>query len=161
MSDLEERYSEGSLRKCFNALLESLKKKCAELYGERLISLLVYGSVGRGTMRRDSDIDLLIVAESLPKGRIRRVREFEAVERSMKAHLDQAWKHGAYALLSPIRKTPYEVRLGSPLLLDMVEDSRIIFDRDVSSRKNSLICVSAWRAWAQRGCGREMLGTGI
>ena len=130
MNDLGEHHSEGFLQKCFDDLLMRLKEKCAEFYGNSLVSLLVYGSVGRGTMRPDSDIDLLIVAEPLPKGRIPRVREFDAVERSMKPYLDEARKHGIYAPLSPVFKTPYEIRLGSPLLLDMVEDSRILFDRD-------------------------------
>lgn len=32
--------------------------------------------------------------------------------------------------LSPILKTPEEVAAGSPLFLDMVDDARILFDRD-------------------------------
>ena len=32
--------------------------------------------------------------------------------------------------LSPVLKTPEEIAQGSPLLLDMVEDARILFDRD-------------------------------
>ncbi|MFB3904719.1 MAG: nucleotidyltransferase domain-containing protein [Acidobacteriota bacterium] len=64
----------------FDVLLDKLAKACREVYGERLISLLVFGSVGRGTPNPDSDIDLLLVVAGLPQGRVRRVREFFAVE---------------------------------------------------------------------------------
>ncbi len=130
MGDNRQQGPEGSVRKCFDELLGALADKCKEFYGERLVSLLVYGSVGRGTMHPDSDIDLFIVAEPLPNGRIRRVREFDAVERGMKPELDRARRSGVNVLLSPIFKTPGEVHQGSPLFLDMVEDSRILFDRD-------------------------------
>ncbi|MGH7332032.1 MAG: nucleotidyltransferase domain-containing protein, partial [Candidatus Rokuibacteriota bacterium] len=32
--------------------------------------------------------------------------------------------------LSPVFKTPEETEAGSPLFLDMVEDARIVYDRD-------------------------------
>ena len=41
--------------------------------GARLMALAVYGSVGRGTPRWDSDVDLLVVANGLPHGRFPRV----------------------------------------------------------------------------------------
>jgi predicted nucleotidyltransferase len=105
-------------------LLDRLTSLCKEHYGKRLISLVVFGSVGRGTPRPDSDIDLLLVIKDLPNGRIARVREFAPIElalsNAIKSHFD----------LSPVFKTPQEIANGSPLLLDMVEDSRILFDRD-------------------------------
>jgi predicted nucleotidyltransferase len=52
---------------------------CRQAYGDRLISLVLFGSVVRGTMRADSDVDLLLVAAPLPRGRMARVREFEVV----------------------------------------------------------------------------------
>ena len=53
-------------------LLKALKDKL----GDRLISLVVYGSVARGEAKRDSDLDLLIVARDLPKGRLKRQELF-------------------------------------------------------------------------------------
>ena len=105
-------------------LLNRLTGLCKEHYGTRLISLAVFGSVGRGTPRPDSDIDLLLVIKDLPDGRIARVKEFAPVEialsNAINTHFD----------LSPVFKTPEEIANGSPLLLDMVEDSRVLFDRD-------------------------------
>lgn len=128
-------------------LLNQLVNLCREHYGERLVSLAVFGSVGRGTARPDSDIDLLLIVEDLPSGRIARIKEFAALEaalgRAVKGHIE----------LSPVLKTPEEIAGGSPLLLDMVEDARILFDRDdffrtvLKGLKDRLQKLGARRIW--------------
>lgn len=50
-------------------IFAGITSACRERYGNRLISLAVFGSVGRGTARPDSDIDLLIIVEQLPARR--------------------------------------------------------------------------------------------
>jgi hypothetical protein len=89
----------------------------------------VYGSVGRGTPRSTSDIDVLLVVDPLPDGRIARVEEFAGVDRLMAAALAEARAQGVETELSPVFKTPAELAAGSPLLLDMTEDARILIDR--------------------------------
>jgi predicted nucleotidyltransferase len=118
------------LTTAFENLLHALNNKSLEFYSDRLISFVVFGSVGRRVMRPDSDIDFLLVVDPLPRGRLRRVGEFEAVENEMKGYLEEARSAGVFASLSPVIKTPSEVHLGSPLFLDMVEDARILYDRD-------------------------------
>ena len=105
-------------------MLKRLTGLSKERYGERLISLAVFGSVGRGTPRPDSDIDFLLIVRDLPVGRIARMREFAAIETTLAATIKGRVE------LSPIFKTPQEIANGSPLLLDMVEDARLYFDRD-------------------------------
>jgi predicted nucleotidyltransferase len=104
------------------ATLTRLLEACRAHYGERLWTLAVFGSVGRGTARPDSDLDCLIVADRLPDGRLPRVRDFEAVESSLPEAVRQR--------LSPLFKTRSEVDAGSPLFLDMITDARLLFDRD-------------------------------
>jgi len=106
-------------------LLKRLLGVCQSFYGDRLVSLVIFGSVGRGTPRSDSDVDILVVADPLPDGRIPRVREFDAVERSVATGGPADSAHR----LSPIFKTPAEVRRGSPLFLDMLDDGRLLYDR--------------------------------
>ena len=99
-------------------------------YGSRLVSVVVFGSMGRRTFRHDSDLDLLIVADDLPAGRVARVQEFAAVEAALEPRLAEGRTCGFDTVCSPVFKTPDEVTAGSPLFLDMVEDARILFDRD-------------------------------
>lgn len=119
-----------------------LKEKFAELeklllseikshYGERLISVVVFGSVARETQTFESDIDLLIIASGLPQGRMKRIGEFEPVEERIEPFLKSLKeKDGIHSYISAIIKSPEEAEKGSPLFLDMVEDARILFDRN-------------------------------
>lgn len=114
----------------YDHLLDTVLNACRAYYGSRLAALAVYGSVGRATPRADSDIDLLLVANDLPDGRIARVEEFRAMEDRLRPLFDMAADLGIHTRLAPIFKTPRELRLGTPLLLDMTEDARILHDPD-------------------------------
>jgi hypothetical protein len=97
---------------------------CAVL-GGRLRSLVLFGSVARGEARGGSDIDLLVVADGLPRSLRERRRPLLA-----------AWEQvRAERRLPPVEwnlvtKTPEEARHHSPLYLDMVEDAILLVDRD-------------------------------
>jgi predicted nucleotidyltransferase len=114
----------------YDRLLDELVTGLRARYGSRLVAVAVFGSVGRGTFREDSDVDLLIVADGLPSGRFRRIDEFEPVEASLDPVLRAAGSGGSAVALSPVFKTREEVKRGSPLFLDMVEDARILHDPD-------------------------------
>jgi hypothetical protein len=101
-----------------------------EEFKDDLISVVVYGSVARGDNRNDSDVDLLIIMENLPKdSMLKRIRLFETKVED-KLNLDEYWKMGYYISLSPVLKTPEEAEKFSPLYLDMVYDAVILYDRN-------------------------------
>jgi predicted nucleotidyltransferase len=114
----------------FEFVLRDLREKSIEFYGDRLISVVVFGSVGRGIMRPDSDIDVLFIVDPLPNGRLRRVEEFNKLEQKMGETLSRVRDHGVHTALSPVFKTAAETVHGSPLFLDMIDDARFLFDRD-------------------------------
>lgn len=118
------------LRETFDEVVERVREGCVSGYGERLVSLALFGSVARGTMRPDSDIDLLVVAAPLPNGRLPRMDEFRQVEEAVGESLAKAAAAGVHTMLSPVIKTPAEVEYGSPLFLDMTDQARILVDRD-------------------------------
>src|SRR5574340_1034066 len=53
-------------------LVEELIRLLREEFGNRVRSVLLFGSVARGTARPDSDVDLCIVIRDLPVSRYRR-----------------------------------------------------------------------------------------
>ncbi len=137
----------------FEPLLDALEEVCQSVYGERLISLVVFGSVGRRVPRLDSDIDLLLIVDSLPDGRLPRVREFDKVEERLRGALEKARDSELDTRFSPVFKTPDEVRRGSPLFLDMIEDAWVLFDSEgffasmISALKERLRGLGARRIW--------------
>lgn len=118
------------LKEHFENLAMELLEACRRHYGKRLVSVVLYGSAGRGTHGPDSDLDVLIVAEALPRGRLARVEEFVPVEAALGPSLSEMRSCGFSTEVSPVLKTPEEVAAGSPLFLDMTEDARILYDRE-------------------------------
>ncbi|MEW6273888.1 MAG: nucleotidyltransferase domain-containing protein [Bacillota bacterium] len=114
-------------REEFERAIRIICQAAQEIYKDRLVSVAVFGSVGRGTPRPDSDIDLLVVAENLPGGRLKRMAEFAGVEEIVEAHAPE------FRLikpdLSPVIKEKSEVLQGSLLFLDLVDDVKICYDR--------------------------------
>jgi predicted nucleotidyltransferase len=147
----------GTLRATFSRLIDRLRQECVLHYGDRLVSLVLYGSTARGTMGPDSDIDVLIVAEPLPEGRMPRMREFDVVEEILAGDLAQATAQGVHTFLAPVFKTPTEVQRGSPLFLDMTLEARILFDRNEFFAR----CLEGLRARLRRlGSRRVPFGGG-
>ncbi len=67
-------------------LLEEIKEKAVEHYGERLVSLVVFGSVAGGRATPESDVDLLIVLKEKPKSSYRTYMDFyDNVESKLKS----------------------------------------------------------------------------
>ena len=120
----------NSMRAEIESFISRLLTACRDTYGGELVSLVLFGSVGRGTAGPESDVDVLIVANGLPDGRVARVRQFMEVERHVAADLRAARLAGWNVELSPVFKTPAEAAEGSPLFLDMVDDARLLTDRD-------------------------------
>ena len=115
---------------CFAEVVASLRSACVRHYGDRLVTVGVFGSVGRGTPGPWSDVDALIIANDLPRGRGRRTGDFDAVEAAMGDVLATVARRGCHTTISPVIKTPAEASAGSLLFLDMIDDLRLLYDRD-------------------------------
>jgi len=98
-------------------------------------------------------MDLIVVADPLPRGRVARREEFDAVESALAAELADARRAGLNAEISPVIKTPEELMAGSPILLDMTEDLRILHDpagvlaNGIASMRERVRRLGARRIW--------------
>ncbi len=141
------------LKEKFDSLLAAALRAAFDHYGERLITFAVFGSVGRGTQRSDSDVDLLLVCDPLPVGRMRRIAEFGEVEEQLEPVMASLEKDGITTSLSVILKTPAEVERGGLFYLDFVEDARVLYDRGeffqrfLESLRTRLRKLGARRIW--------------
>ncbi len=141
------------LRERYEIITERLLAGLRETYGDRLIAVALFGSVARGTQREDSDIDFLVVARDLPRGRTARVDEFLPVEQQVEPWLGAPRSDLLHVALSPVFKTTEEAEAGSPLFLDMVDDARILYDRDgflenlLDRMRQRLAALGSRRVW--------------
>lgn len=116
----------GPYRELFSRLVEALLARL----GERLVSVVLFGSVARCEAGLESDIDILVVASGLPRSRFRRQDLFMEVEEELRSYIEALEASGYRVEFSPILKTPEEASRISPLYLDMVYDAVILYDRE-------------------------------
>ncbi len=117
------------IKEPYRLIISKLLKELLNVFGDDLISVVVYGSVARGDAKRDSDIDVLIVVENLPKSRFERLSKYLKAEERLDDMLYSLFKEGYAVTISPILKSREEAEKTSPLYLDMVEDAVIVYDR--------------------------------
>lgn len=65
-----------AIKKAYKRHIEQLKERIVSYYGERLVSVVIFGSLARGTATQESDIDLLLIVEGLHKRKMKRMEEF-------------------------------------------------------------------------------------
>lgn len=99
--------------------------------GERLVAVILYGSYARGQSGPDSDVDVLIVAEGLPSSSLERqsflIPLLLKIENPYRESLKQT---GWFPYISTVLKTPEEADCVSRIYFDMVEEAKILFDRE-------------------------------
>ena len=119
------------LMKLYEALLKTVVGEVKRYSGKNLVSVVLYGSLARGELKKDSDIDFLIIFEELPEERLKRQELFMKMERAVDEEITRIYDMwGCYPYISPILKTKEEAKVLSPLYLDMVTDARVLYDKE-------------------------------
>jgi hypothetical protein len=133
------------------SFLEELRRHCEEFYGDRLVSLAVFGSHASGRARPRSDLDLLIVLTTAAPRRRLRLDEFDRLEADLGAALEALEAEGWSVELSPVIRTQAEAERFSVLYLDMTVDVLLLVDRsDFLSRRLDRLRVELTRLGAER-----------
>ncbi len=113
-------------------VLEFIVARLVEEFGPKLWSIVLFGSLARGSAKDESDIDLLVVVEDLPEKYSERVKVIGRVVYCYQ--LDQLiqwlWREkGVYATPNILLITPEEAEVTQPFYLDIVDEGIVIFDR--------------------------------
>ncbi len=114
-------------------ILELAVARVFEEFGSALRSLILFGSLARGTAKEESDIDLLLVADGLPESydkrlaMIRSILSFEPIEKWRSLLWNE--RH-VYPLVEVIPLTVEEALTTHPFYLDMTESAIMIYDID-------------------------------
>jgi predicted nucleotidyltransferase len=115
----------------YKKIIEILSESIRNHYGDRLISLAIFGSVAKNKFRPDSDIDILIIASNLPQGRYYRVKEFmDNVENKLDTFFSALYKKEIYPYLSPLIYEIKDLERIKHLFFDMTEDVIILYDKE-------------------------------
>jgi hypothetical protein len=112
-------------------ILKSAKDLMISKYGKDLVSIAVFGSVARGDFNLESDIDMIVVANS-NESMGKRLNNFQVVfEELLKTNAYKSCKEKMMPLkIQPIILNPEEVKKRPSILLDLVTDGKILFDED-------------------------------
>lgn len=118
-----------SLSAELRGLAERYAKLAVAELGDNLTSVVLFGSVARGEPRIGSDIDLLVICRSLPRGAFRRREFFEPIRARLAGELESLWVKGAYTDIVEIIRSEAEASRFHLLYLDLTEDAVLLFDR--------------------------------
>lgn len=123
MEEIQVEY-QGLVKEFCSAVKDHFKK--------RLVAICIFGSVSRGEAAPESDIDALIVAEDMPQNIGGRIRETAHIHEDLKATQPylSLRSSGRCATISTVYLTPSETERHPPILLDLVDEGKILHDRD-------------------------------
>jgi len=118
-------------RDTHGSALKSILSDLLEHFGNRLVSVVVFGSIARGNHTNESDIDVLVIVRHWKKRVMARVEELTAATEETGRLLIHLWvSEGAY---SPIQWYPLDAEEAGalkPLYLDMTIDAVVVYDRN-------------------------------
>jgi len=122
-----------SKAKLLHELAENLSLELEKTLQDKLISVCLFGSIARGDEDLSSDIDILIIMKDLPEGLISRNLTIKNIIETIKSSPQARTlrKMNQSILISPIILTPEEASKHPTIMLDIVDDGIILYDRGV------------------------------
>ncbi|MFH0903668.1 MAG: nucleotidyltransferase domain-containing protein [Methanobacteriota archaeon] len=111
----------------YKEILNKFNQLLLESFGANLISLVLFGSVARGTAKQESDIDLLIILKGAHDSYYRRLEPVVDIE--LKLRKEAFETTGATAMFSSIILSKKEAMQNRNIFLDMLDASIIRYDK--------------------------------
>ena len=125
------------MKKIYKNLLIDFVEILKKEFMDRLVSVVVYGSVARNMANEYSDIDVCIVLRDLPRSSYKRSKMIYPCIKEMKEKDSYNFlcQSGYYSEISPIIYTPEEIVDTKPVFLDMVDDAVLMYDDGTFEKK--------------------------
>jgi hypothetical protein len=114
----------------YDQLIKDFLSRVMQMFEGNLVSVVLFGSVARGTARKESDIDLLIILRDTPDDHYERLIPFVDIELELRktASYERYMREGLMPSLSCLVMSKREAEENHYVFLDMVQDSTILFD---------------------------------
>ena len=116
----------------YKDLLDIFVASVQRVLGNQVVSIVLYGSVARGTARADSDVDLLLVLRETPLEYWKRLQPLLPILRQLRK--ERCWKtleeQGWTPFVSVLVLSLEEANENRYLYLDMLEEAKILVDKD-------------------------------
>jgi len=113
-----------------------IKKYCEILnnyLGERLISIMLFGSIARGDWDKNSDIDILIIADGWNDKPVwNRIEELRKAKRELEESLEylEALRAGYWPIIQNYPLNIEEAKKFNRVYLDAIIDGIILYDKN-------------------------------
>jgi len=99
-------------------IVEEVKKRLINIYGENLEEVILYGSYARGDFTEESDIDIMILLKNMQDISTERERYFDAIW-----ELDL--KYDMLVSIIPFKKDEFDLRR-LPLILNVKKEGILV-----------------------------------
>ena len=102
-------------------IAEELKRRLVSELGDRIDSIILYGSVARNEAREESDIDILVVIKD---------KDIEIYDKISKIRTDIDLDNNTLTSLLLLSRKELEryIKLGSPLIEGIMKEGAILYD---------------------------------
>jgi len=116
--------------------IEELKRKLVSELGDRIDSIILYGSVARNEAREESDIDILVITKD---------KDIKIYDKISKIRTDIDLDNNTLTSLLSLSRRELEryIKLGSPFIESVIEEGVILYDNgNFEKLRKSIIATS-------------------
>ncbi|MCP8317193.1 MAG: nucleotidyltransferase domain-containing protein [archaeon] len=101
--------------------IEELKRRLISELGDRIDSIILYGSVARNEAREESDIDILVIIKD---------KDIKIYDKISKIRTDIDLDNNTLTSLVSLSRRELEryIKLGSPFIESVIEEGVILYD---------------------------------